>query len=237
MISYSQLGNWGRLGNQLFEVAATMSLALEHGEQYIFPHWEYEKHCFLKGCYSNHINFQNVYKEPAFEYLKIKYQPSLDLRGYFQSYKYFEEIKFTILDLLTPSADVQQMDGVCGMHVRRGDYLQLKNCYQILDYNYYKAAMDEVKADKYLIFSDDIEYCKTIFKGDQYLFSEGDVYNDLAIMSKGCEHLIMANSSLSWWGAYLNNNFNKKIVAPAKWFGPALRHNTKDLLLDSWIKI
>lgn len=238
MISFSQLGQWGRLGNQLFEVSATIGVALEHGEQYTFPHWDYEDKCFLKGCYSNNINYQNIYKEPFFQYQKIKYQPGTDLRGYFQSYKYFEHCSDTILDLLMPNIDVPQMDGVCGIHVRRGDYLSLPGCYQILDYNYYSKAINEIKADKYLIFSDDINFCKKMFVGDKFIFSEGaDVYTDLALMSKGCEHLIIANSSLSWWGAYLNNNFNKKIVAPAKWFGPKLNHDTKDLLPTSWVKI
>jgi hypothetical protein len=238
MISFSQLGQWGRLGNQLFEVAATIGLAIEHGEQYVFPHWEYENKCSLKGCYSNNIKFQNIYKEPFFHYQKIKYQPGTDLRGYFQSYKYFQHCQYTILDYLTPTQDVKQLDGVCGIHVRRGDYLSLHGCYEILDLNYYQKAMDEIKAEKYLIFSDDIEYCKKIFIGDKFIFSENsDVYNDLSLMSKACEHLIIANSSLSWWGAYLNNNFNKKIICPAKWFGPKLQHNTKDLLPESWIKV
>lgn len=238
MISFSQLGQWGRLGNQLFEVAATIGVALERGEQYMFPHWDYSDKCSLRGCYSDKIKYQNIYKEPFFHYQKVSCLPSTDLRGYFQSYKYFEDCKYNILDFLTPNIEVSQMDGVCGIHVRRGDYLSLSGCYEILDLNYYQAAMDQVKADKYLIFSDDIGFCKSIFKGDNFIFSENtDPAHDLALMSKGCENLIIANSSLSWWGAYLNNNFNKKIICPAKWFGPKLNHNIKDLLPDSWIKV
>jgi hypothetical protein len=57
---------------------------------------------------------------------------------------------------------------------------------------------------------------------------------DLCLMSM-CDHNIIANSSFSWWGAWLNNNPNKKVVAPKKWFGPAYTHNTKDLYPESWI--
>jgi hypothetical protein len=58
----------------------------------------------------------------------------------------------------------------------------------------------------------------------------------MALMSS-CENNIIANSSYSWWAAYLNRNVNKKIIAPANWFGPRLPHNIKNLLFEKWIKI
>jgi 5'(3')-deoxyribonucleotidase len=91
----------------------------------------------------------------------------------------------------------------------------------------------------FLIFSDDIEWCKENFPNisDKFIFIEGNKdYEDLYIMSK-CKNNIISNSTFSWWGAWLNQNENKKVVAPLKWFGSSINHNTKDLYCDGWIKI
>lgn len=238
MITFSQLGQWGRLGNQLFEVAATIGLALKNNDSYGFPSWEYSNYCNLKDCYYDKLLFNNIYQEPFFQHKEISYCSSLDLRGYFQSDKYFKFYKNKIIDFLLPNIDIKPEDGTCGIHVRRGDYLSFADCYNILDMNYYQRAMDKIKANKYIIFSDDIKWCKNIFIGSNFEFSENkNVYEDLAIMSKQCEHMIIANSSFSWWGAYLNQNFDKKIIAPINWFGPKLPHNTKDLLPLEWMKL
>ena len=238
MITFSELGKWGRLGNSLFEIAATISLALKNNDSYGFPNWEYKDHFNLNYCYFNSIKVEKIYKEPCFQYKEIPYSKNLDLRGYFQSEKYFIEYKDLILDLLSPKYEVKPESGSCGIHVRRGDYLSLKDCYHQLDMLYYSKAIDRIKAKKYIIFSDDINWCKNNFKGSMFEFSESKTpYEDLAIMSKRCENLIIANSSFSWWGAYLNNNPNKIIIAPQKWFGPKLPHNIQDLLPSEWYKI
>ena len=86
-----------------------------------------------------------------------------------------------------------------------------------------------------IIFSDDTQWCKNqnLFKDNRFLVSEGgDPYLDLCLMSM-CSDFIIANSSYSWWGAWLANR--GKVIAPSKWFGPANSHlNTEDLYLDSW---
>jgi hypothetical protein len=238
VITFSQLGQWGRLGNQLFEVATTVGLALKNNDSYGFPHWDYSNYCNLKDCYYNSLSFNQTYQEPFFHYKEIPYSSNLDLRGYFQSYKYFKEYEYFILSSLTPSMSLEPESDLCAIHVRRGDYLNLPHHYHQLDMNYYCQAMDIIKSDRYIIFSDDIEWCKRNFIGNKFLFSEkSSPYEDLAIMSKKCDNVIIANSSFSWWGAYLNTNFSKKVVAPQKWFGPKLPHDTRDLLPENWIKI
>lgn len=238
MITFSQLGQWGRLGNQLFEVAATIGLALKNNDSYGFPRWEYSNYCNLKDCYYDKLLFNNIYQEPFFHHKEISYCSNLDLRGYFQSEKYFKENKYFILDALTPNIPVEPENDLCGIHVRRGDYLSLPGCYNQLDMSYYNKAMEIIKSERYIIFSDDIQWCKRHFIGDKFIFSENmSCYEDLAIMSKKCDNIIIANSSFSWWGAYLNTNFNKKVIAPKNWFGPKLLHNTIDLLPENWTKI
>lgn len=238
MITFSQLGKQGRLGNQLFQVACTVSTALSNNDSYGFYPWEYSKYFNLDFCYFDQIKFDKTYKEPCFHYSSIPYSPNMDLLGFFQSEKYFLNHKELIMDLLTPNLEAKEEEGLCGIHVRRGDYLN-NPAYINLNMDYYFKAINVVKSKKYLIFSDDIEWCKKNFKGDKFLFSnETNPVNDLTDMAKRCENMIISNSSFSWWGAYLNKNPNKIIVAPQKWFGPKLSdHNTKDLLPNSWVQI
>ena len=116
-------------------------------------------------------------------------------------------------------------DGITGdidrvsIHVRRGDYVtQHKNFYyNLTETDYYTLAMAHFPDDKFLIFSDDIEWCKTRFLGERFEFSEGksDV-EDMNLMAS-CKHNIIANSSFSWWGAWLNPNPNKVVIGPKLW--------------------
>jgi hypothetical protein len=96
-----------------------------------------------------------------------------------------------------------------------------------------------------LVFSDSIDWCKEqeFFAPDRFMFSEPEdkysdgalvPYIDLCLMSL-CDHAIIANSSMSWWGAWLQKNPNKKVIAPKMWFGPAYSfHDTKDLYCEGW---
>jgi len=241
MITFGDLGNLGRLGNQLFQISATISYALKNNDSYGFPTWKHEDHFDLKYCFFDNIKVEKTYAEPYFHYCeipKISYKYNLNLSGYFQSERYFFEHRDLIKELLTPKIEIKRESGLCGIHVRRGDYVNLTDCYVQLGMDYYLEAMRRSGCNKFLIFSDDIWWCKQNFKGNQFEFSENKKdYEDLAIMAKRCEHNIMANSSFSWWGSYLNDNCDKKIIAPARWFGPKLQHNTKDLIPKEWILI
>jgi len=124
------------------------------------------------------------------------------------------------------------------LHVRRTDYAQYSH-HPICDINYYKEALARFDSDReVIIFSDDPEWClqEDLFDNDRFLVSENrDQYLDLCLMSL-CSDFIIANSSFSWWGAWLSTNENKRVVAPSKWFGPPLNqtNNTKDLYCEGW---
>jgi len=93
---------------------------------------------------------------------------------------------------------------------------------------------DEVQ---FLVFSDDIGWCKSTFQRPNIHFIEGerDVV-DLQLMAR-CKHNIIANSSFSWWGAWLNPHPGKQVFAPQNWFGSeALHHDTRDLIPENWVK-
>lgn len=236
MISFKDLGRMGRCGNQLFQMAATISLAIDNNVKYIFPRWSYEERFSLCDCFSDQIEYHHQYHESSFCYKPIPFNDGLNLSGYFQSERYFENNKEVILGLLTPQDGLGKKWDTTSIHVRRGDYLNLTREYEQLNMDYYQRAMELIGSKKYIIVSDDIEWCKKHFVGEQFEFSQADEITDLNIQIS-CANNIIANSSFSWWGAYLNKNPSKIVVAPQKWFGPALPHDTKDLIPKEWIKI
>ena len=87
----------------------------------------------------------------------------------------------------------------------------------------------------FAVFSDDIEWCRSNFHGDKFVFVEDQKdYEDLYYMSL-CKHNIICNSTFSWWSAWLNNNADKKIISPKKWFGPGYAtHELSDLTPKGW---
>jgi len=239
-VTFAKLGEYGRLGNCLFQMATTIAYANKHNDEYIFPRWEYEGEFNVPNdrFRNGKVYFKRTFQEPHFHYAGIPYHPNTNLMGYFQSYKYFQDDPH-IKHLLRPCYNYEWPDGITSIHVRRRDYLTHTDCYNILDMRYYEEAMEIAGTSKFLVFSDDIEWCKKNFKGNQFEFSEGMTPpQDMALMMK-CANNIIANSSFSWWGAYFNMRGEYKVIAPATWFGPTLSptHNTKDLLPDNWIKI
>ena len=236
-ITFSELGNNGRLGNQIWQMITTICLALNNNDSYIFPTWKYEPYFNLHGCFTAKPTFNATYTEPYFHYAAIPYQPNLNLNGYFQSWKYMIGHEDFIRKTFSPNYSIDDLKNVSSLHVRRGDYLHKKDYHTNLDMDYYDRAMSICNTEKYYIFSDDIDWCRQNFIGPQFEFMSGHHETlDLAIMSK-CANNIIAASSFSWWGAWLNQNPNKKVVAPQRWFGYKLPHNTQDLCPPDWIRI
>ena len=236
----------GRLGNKLFIIAA--AYGAHKGEDFGIPTWKYQAYFpnVPVKDFSDTLT-RTRWKEPHYHYRKIPTTYSTDilnLKGYFQSWKYFEGRD--VLELFKPTAEVKAKvkafvkpyGKTASIHVRRGDYLRFPKHHPVCPIEYYNKAMLEIKADTYIVCSDDIAWCKHRFTGSQFIFSEGnDEIFDLFIQVE-CNHNIIANSSFSWWGAYLNSNPDKIVVAPKRWFGPAYKkHNTKDLYPKGWKKL
>jgi hypothetical protein len=127
--------------------------------------------------------------------------------------------------------------------VRRGDYLNLPERYPFVGKYYLKNAMRQFNGHKvaFIFTSDDIDWCKKNFKGDNIFYSEGNSeYFDLFLATK-CAHNILSNSTFSWWGAYLNRNKRKQVIAPQRWYGPVLNReaNAKEgeLIPKDWIQM
>lgn len=261
MITFSKLGTYGRLGNQMFQFAAAKAAALNCSAAFAIPveNHELNKH-FNLNCKqyslqqnSHLINKLKIYNETIFNYdSKIEsIGDGTDLAGYFQSEKYFKKIEQEIRQDFNFKEDIKnncvtyinlfkEKHGkeIVSLHVRRTDYVNLQNFHPLCTAEYYNNAMQQFKDAVYLVFSDDITWCKENLKNGNYIFSENKTAaEDLCSMSL-CDHNIIANSSFSWWGAWLNQNSNKKVVAPQRWFGPAyVDKNTTDIYCEGWVKL
>lgn len=196
--------------------------------------------------------------EPHFHYWPgIKNVPSdCYLTGYWQSEKYFAEFTDLIRNDFTfklpmecknveIANQINQVNAV-SLHVRRGDYVRNTNTtatHGLCSLAYYHAAIqyvaERVEQPEFFVFSDDIAWVRNNLKIDfpcQYVdHNHGlDSYNDMRLMSS-CKHHIIANSSFSWWGAWLNPNADKIVVAPKRWF--ANQTDTRDLSPQSWVRL
>lgn len=179
------------------------------------------------------------------------------LKGYWQSEKYFidyePEIRreFSFNEKLEGKnkylAEIINKSDAVSIHIRRGDYLSDKNTnafHGICDLEYYKNAMKtiekKIKRPTYFFFSDDPAWVKKnlLSKYETHYIdwnSGEESYRDMQLMSL-CDHNIIANSSFSWWGAWLNNNPSKIVIAPKIWYRDG-SINTKDLVPDKWVRI
>lgn len=175
--------------------------------------------------------------------------------GYWQSYKYFEDItdklrnefNFKILlDLknLSLKSKIENSNSI-SVHVRRGDYLKEKNkiFQNICTKEYYENAINYIEQHVtnpyYFIFSNDIDWCKQNFRLKKVMYIDWnngqDSYKDMQLMSY-CKHNIIANSTFSWWGAWLNNNSDKIVCVPEKWFDLS-GCETRDICPSEWVRI
>lgn len=182
-----------------------------------------------------------------FKYIDLKFEDGACYDGFFQCERFFSHNKEHILNLFEPTDEIRNKIiekykwifdlFTCAIHVRRGDYLKLQHVHAVQNISYFKQAIDAVgKVDRYLVFSDDVQWCKNNFKEDHFYFVEGQKdYMDLFLMSM-CSHQITSNSSFSWWGGWLNKNLNKKVVGPLRWFNDS-SISSNDILPESWIKI
>lgn len=244
VITFPELGVATRLGNHLFQMAATITMAMDHGEDYGFPRWVHEKDFPLSGCFLDALPSGPEYREPAFSYDPIPYQPNLRLYGYFQSEKYFVNHADFIRKSFTPLVMTQKKDyrDTASLQIRRGNYLKQQHLFPVLPVSYYEAAVDYLRSrhsvDRVLVLSDDLPWCREHFRNAPYeVIPDMSPARHLAVTAS-CRYHVMANSTFSWWGAWLDPNPNKIVIAPKLWFGPAYSHyNTKDLLPPEWIVV
>lgn len=199
------------------------------------------------------INEKGFRFQPDF----FNYPDNIYLNGYWQSEKYFLPASDKILQELTLKNPLNETNkllesriascNAVSVHIRRGDYVSNAHnlsYHGVCPLSYYYEAISLLYSKetglRLFVFTDDPAWAKQEFKPgmDFEIVSANkgkDSYYDMYLMSR-CRHNIIANSSFSWWGAYLNRNPNKKVFAPRQWFASA-EHDTADLVPDSWMKL
>ncbi|BEG97882.1 alpha-1,2-fucosyltransferase [Bacteroides sedimenti] len=272
----------GGLGNQMFQYAFYLSLK-EKGlnvdidlslYSFIDMHNGYELPSIF--CIPNGTNDKSLNIKLRIIYLRIllKFKPKkiiyIDpfyftnipfnknnykfLFGYWQSEKYFENIREIILrKFIFRSIDSQNIklsdqiksENSVSLHIRRGDYLNNSLYSDICTDEYYCSAINFMlnKLDNpvFYVFSNDIKWTKNYLKRFSIkhkivtLNHGKKSYQDMFLMTN-CKHNIIANSSFSWWGAWLNDNKDKIVVAPKKWMNTEFE-KYKNIVPDSWIKL
>jgi hypothetical protein len=264
MISFCGIGQHGQLGNQMFQFAATVGVARKVDTTPAFPveniRSNGHKRFRVPDCFELDRNFlkprteirpDTVFKERQFHFNPQVFEvgDNTDLVGFYQSEKYFsaaepEIRKNLVFKLAIVERAQMHLRGVSGtkvaVHVRRGDYVNNPAHGDLIGSNYYPTAMSSFDGMDciFVVVSDDIAWCRRNFKHRQCMFLEsGSDFVDLCLMSL-CEHNIIANSTFSWWGAWLNQNPGKQVTAPKNWFGEKLRqHDHKDIYCDHWMQI
>jgi len=254
----------GYLGNKLFIVSAMIGYAQKNNTLVNIPKKVSKE--YYKVFKNFPKNISKINDDDYYDYYEMFYEcdPTFldtnvggktNINGYFQSKKYWShcvdvvrntfEFSDDFIDSVSKSdlANIIKNNRTCSIHVRRGDYLKYSNVYYQTPLYYYKRCVDQIAndVDCFIIFSNDIEYCKKVFKSNKFIFSDfssntmnksKSQFEDFALMSM-CDHNIITNSTFSWWSSFLNKNENKKVFAPTKWFVDG--KNTKDLYLKSWI--
>jgi hypothetical protein len=257
----------GGLANQLFQWAYGRHLSNKYNTPLYLETEAYKQytHGDTKRFYSlskfpninseifNPFNYPNNGKRfqqlvDNFNYNELNYNDDFNyyLNGYWQSEKYFLESLEIIKSDLRPSEDLLKKlkstpfidTNTISIHVRRTDYVTSNGYHPVQPIEYYKKAIEIIGDYDYIfVFSDDINWCKENLPFEKMIFMEGlDDVEDLLLMSM-CKNNIIANSTFSWWGAWLNSNADKKVVAPLNWFGKETNINTNDIIPSNWIKI
>lgn len=247
MISFNNLGNMGRLGNQMFQYAALLGISYNRNFDYCIPDSKISLYeCFKIPKRFSNTNFQSI-SSKSYEFDDTLFQTcpdNVDLYGYFQSEKYFIHIENIIRQHFTFNDIIRKMclnyknnlfydSEIISLHIRRTDYLTDPN-FDVLPLDYYYDALKKLPSLPVIIISDDPEWCSENFKDSKFTISKSkNQFIDMCLMSL-CDYHIIANSSFSWWGSWLSKS--KQTIAPKTWFfGEFSTWNTKDLYLNNWI--
>lgn len=236
----------------MFIIAATIALALRNNDRYSIPQSTlggidpaYFKEVFKEHCFSFPIKFEYLQTDDHFYYEPIPYQPDMKIIGYFQSEKFFWDYKDDVIKAFGLNPNKKTIPGLVSLHIRRGDYLQYSDKHPPVTPEYIREAGElfrEMGYDRVLVFSDDMAWAtqnvqKILpeFKVEFEMF--GNELSKIEKMSM-CEHNIISNSTFSWWGAYINPNPHKVIVAPKVWFGPGNAHiDSRDIVPENWMRL
>lgn len=263
MLSFNQLGNLGRLANQMFQFAAIKGIAANRDFEFCIPPMEvFGVQDSLVG--HSDTNLYDCFKLSEFDVALVPNKSvvestfafdenlfnncpdNIDLIGYFQTEKYFKNIEDEIRldyqfkdDIFDLSSEQMKLmfsgSEVISLHIRRGDYVN-HTAHPVQSMEYYKQALEKLDPNlPVIIFSDDPDWCmkQPLFESDRFVVSETGDTKLDLCLMSLCDYHIIANSSFSWWGSWLAKS--KKTIAPKKWFsGELASKDTKDIYCSGW---
>lgn len=255
----------GRLGNSMFQIAMSIGYATKYGYKWAVQEMPHNNESAIHRVFPNlpktnekgltfqehpprHCEQHNKHFDIChFDYHEIPDRgPDVYFVGFWQSWKYFEHCKYSIQEIFK-LPHVAGYEDYVSIHVRRGDYVQHSGSFPPLTHKYITDAIvyftEKLSTYKLVWFSDDIQWCKDTYQkvhsGDIFI-DEPDELKSLSLMAS-CGHHIIANSTFSWWGAYLGHNPDRVVITPSKetWFGPTagVKQPVADLLPMNWIQI
>ncbi len=202
----------------------------------------------------------SYYKESLgiiFDKNVFKRKSGVYFQGYWQTEKYFKNYRTDILRIFTLKGKISNKAeqykskiincNSVSLHIRRGNYItdkKVSETHGVCEIEYYKRSisfiMKDVKNVHFFIFSNDLDWAKdnfTFINNITFIELESKTldHEEMYLMSQ-CQHNIIANSTFSWWGAWLNQNLNKIVIAPKSWFVDPLRNNNiPDLIPEKWV--
>jgi hypothetical protein len=258
----------GRLGNNMFQIAAAIGHAKRYGYQWAadfgrgvgepysciheaFPNLPKSDWNSAGRRYHEHPHGMCPIHNTPYDHCHFDYHPipnlgpDMSLSGFLQSWRYFDNAEDEVRAAF-PLVDHAEYRDYVSIHVRRGDYVTHATSFPPVDDEYLLHATDITDGlGKYMVFSDDIKWCRDYFKkyGDIVEFSDGRTeYDDICRMAS-CSHHIICNSTFSWMAAYLGKNPDRIVVSPShkwgNWFGPTSgeKKDCVDLIPPGWHEI
>ncbi len=174
--------------------------------------------------------------------------------GYWQCYEYIDDVKDVLLNEIKIPTDFYSKhndilnefntSNSVAIHIRRDDYINVKvnaELFEVCEMNYYNHAIQIIEEKypdaKFYIFTQDIEWAKENFLKENFTFIEGNSAIDDMLLMSFCKHNIIANSTFSWWSAWLNRNTSKIVLAPKKWYKGKRNQQTDNLIPPNWLRI
>lgn len=254
MISFSKLGNHGRLGNQLFQYAFLRTQAEKLGVTFYCPKWTGDEIFDLDDKHIRAEKPEGIHKTYIESHQKnctretLTIDDNTDITGHFESEKKFNTIQakswfsFEKEKVAKVDEKYKKIDfrNSIGLHLRLGDKYLCDDTYTPR-ISYYINAIKKIGSHNksILVFSDDMNIAKIYFskiKAEITFMENNEDWEDLYLMSK-CTDFACGASTLSWWGAWLNSNPNKKIIFPKEGTRRPGFYKSKDLIPSEWIKI
>lgn len=257
MISFPKLGNYGRLGNQLFQYAFLRTSAARLGTRFYCPQWDGDAIFDLCDGHMRSASSSGIKKyfdpdpQAGFATAALAISDNTEIQGFFQSEKYYsdrEEVRnwYTFKSEVKMPVDKlysrEYLRDVVSLSLRiDSDYANTREYFPLASISYYQEALGKLEGEApLLIFADRPDLAKEFFeplgRRDMRFVNDLGAAEQLYLMTQ-CRANVIINSTFAWWGAWLNRRPDKTIVAPMEWCRPGVPNAISDILCDDWVKV